>query len=168
MIYKKELNRIGALLVKQQQTLAVAESVTAGLLQNAFANVENASLFYQGGITAYNLLQKITQLSVDPLHAISCNCVSEKVAAEMALGVSRSFKTKWGIAITGYASPVPEQGLEDLFACYAFCFDRNIIKQSTIRAVKETAEAVEHFYLLAVLEDFMEVCTEAGMNTMIK
>jgi nicotinamide-nucleotide amidase len=163
MIYKKELDEVGRHLLKKHHNLAIAESVTAGLLQNVFANTENASLFYEGGITAYNIQQKCTHLFIDPVHAIACNCVSEKVAEEMAVGISRSFKTTWGIAVTGYASPIPEEGFEDLFACYAFCFKREIVKKATIRAEKDKPEAVQQFYVRAVLRDFIQFCTEVEL-----
>src|SRR5205085_2097479 len=127
---------------------------------NLFANMENATLFYEGGITAYNIHQKCTHLFIDPLHAISCNCVSERVAEEMALGISRSFKTTWGIAITGYASPIPEERFEDLYACYAFCFEREIIKKATVRADKAEPGMVQQFYVRAVIKDFIQCCTE--------
>jgi len=81
---KKILTQIGKRLLAKKQTIAVAESVTSGLLQFAFSSMENAADFYQGGITAYNIAQKFKHLTVEPLHALSVNCVSAKVAEQMA------------------------------------------------------------------------------------
>ena len=157
MIYQKELNKIGSMIIKQGHTVAVAESVTAGLIQNIFANVENASIFFQGGITAYNIHQKCTHLFMDPVHAIGNNCVSEKIAEEMAVGICKSFKSTWGLAVTGYASPIPEQGLEDLYACYAFCFRNEIVKHETVRAALHASPGkVQQFYMKTVVEDFIQ------------
>lgn len=160
MVYKKELDKIGGLLRKNQQTVAVAESVTSGLIQNVLANAEYASVFFEGGITAYNLQQKCRLLHVDPVNAITCNCVSEEIAREMALGVADVFKSNWSVAITGYAAPIPEQGLEDLFACYAISFNKEIVKVNTISAIKESPSEVQHFYMLSVVEDFIQCCHE--------
>lgn len=160
MIYKNELDKVARYLVRNHHTVAIAESVTSGLIQNVFSNIFNASQFFEGGITAYNLQQKCTHLFIDPVHAVTCNCVSERVAEEMAVGISKSFKTNWGIAITGYAAPIPEQGLEELYACYAFSFNKKIIRRTTLGAIKEDPEQVQHFYMLAVLEDFIQCCTE--------
>ncbi|MBS1564704.1 MAG: CinA family protein [Bacteroidetes bacterium] len=99
------------------ETIAVAESVSSGLLQAAFSATPGADTFYQGGITAYNLQQKLRHLQVEPVHASACNCVSEQVAMEMALHVCQLFQTDWGIGITGYATPVPESEY-DLYAYY--------------------------------------------------
>ena len=160
MIYKKELNDVCGFIIKHHQTISIAESVTSGLLQNVFSNVKEASFFFAGGITAYNLQQKCTHLFIDPAHAVTCNCVSEKVAEQMALGVSKSFKTNWGMAITGYASPLPEIGVNELYACYAICLDQKILKRSTVKAVTEEPEEVQHFYAMSLIEDFMLLCTE--------
>lgn len=35
------------------ETVAVAESVTSGMLQLAFSQMPNASMFYKGGMTAF-------------------------------------------------------------------------------------------------------------------
>src|SRR5436190_21131457 len=107
---KKVLERLGKKLLKKKQTVAVAESVTSGLLQFAFSCIPDAASFFQGGITAYNIAQKFKHLQVEPLHALSVNCVSSKVAKEMALHVCQLYSSDWGIGITGYASPVPESG----------------------------------------------------------
>src|SRR5688500_10162567 len=120
--YDPLLNHIKTILLEKKQTVAVAESVTAGHLQVMLSLAENAQEFFQGGITTYNLGQKSRHLHVDPIHAISCNCVSERVAAQMANHVASLFMSDWGIAITGYASPVPEKNIQQLFACYAFYF----------------------------------------------
>jgi PncC family amidohydrolase len=132
--------------------------VTSGLLQNVFANAEDASIFFQGGITAYNLHQKCTHLFINPAYAVTCNCVSETVAAEMATGVRTSFKSDWGIAITGYASPVPEVNLVELYACYAISFNSEIVRQSTVTASAATPEKVQQFYASVLIGEFINCC----------
>ena len=84
MFNDKRLASIGKKLLKKKETIAVAESVTSGLLQFAFSTMKDASCFYQGGITTFNIGQKFKHLQVDPVHALAVNCVSQKVADEMA------------------------------------------------------------------------------------
>ncbi len=69
----KKLKKIHDTLARKKETIAVAESVTAGLLQVALAQAENASEFFQGGITVYNLGQKFRHLGVEPIE-----CANEK------------------------------------------------------------------------------------------
>ncbi len=116
------------------ETIAVAESVTAGYLQAALSIADNALQFFQGGITAYNIGQKCRHLHIDPIYALSCNCVSEKVANEMAINVTKSFISDWGMAITGYASKVPEMSINSLFAYYAICYKNEIVETKKIYA----------------------------------
>src|SRR4051794_20552902 len=104
---KNLINRIKDLLIQRHQTISVAESVTAGLLQLSLSSAENALDFFQGGITAYNLGQKARHLHIDPIYALSCNCVSDRIADMLALNVCDLFSSDWGIGITGYASAVP-------------------------------------------------------------
>lgn len=125
MFNAKTLDQVGNYLKNKKETIAVAESVTSGALQLALSSVFEASFFYQGGLTAYNLGQKFKHLSVEPIHAESVNCVSEKVADDMALGISILFGSDWGIGITGYASPVPESH-NKIFAFYSFSYKNKV------------------------------------------
>lgn len=118
MFDKALLNYIKTKLLERKQTLAVFESVTAGLLQAAFASADEAIYFFQGGMTVYNIGQKCRHLPLDPIHAVECNCVSDQVAQIMAKGAVTSFTAHWGIGITGYATAVPESG-NKVFAHYA-------------------------------------------------
>src|SRR4051794_16363752 len=115
------IDRIKEKLMADKQKLSVAESVTSGFLQAAIASAELALQFFEGGITTYNIHQKVRHLNINKVKGEQCNCVSEETAVEMALGVCRLFSTDWGIAITGYATPVPESDFK-LFAYFSICF----------------------------------------------
>ena len=147
---KKELERTGAKLLKKKETIAVAESVTAGLLQFAFSNVPDAAKFFQGGVTAYNIAQKFKHLKVEPLHALSVDCVSQKVATEMALQVCELYTSDWGIGITGYASPVPESN-QKVFAFYAITYKNKVKVSGKITPPKKDPPALQLKYTEMVL-----------------
>jgi PncC family amidohydrolase len=161
MFDKDIIQQIADRIWKRKQTIAVAESVTAGLLQNVFASAKDATCFFQGGLTAYNLEQKVKHLGIDEKHALECNCVSAKVASEMAVGVAGLFSTEWGIGITGYASPVPEENINELFAWYAFARNGNIITATKIEAEKDTPQRVQSSYVNKILESFLVVLKES-------
>jgi nicotinamide-nucleotide amidase len=145
------LRIIGKELQAKQQTISISESVTSGLLQFAFSNMENAEKFYHGGITAYNIGQKFKHLNVEPIHAIEVNCVSQKIADEMALNVAALFNSDWGIGITGYATPAPASG-NKLFAYYSISFRQSIKLSGIVNAKAETPPAVQLFYTDALLK----------------
>ena len=148
---KDILDRIGKKLLKKKQTIAIAESVTSGLLQFAFSNIKDASCFYQGGITAFNLGQKSKHLQVDPVHASSVNSVSQKVAEEMAAHVCILFKSDWGIGITGYASPEPSAG-NKVFAYYAITFKNKIRSKGKLNPKKDQPPEVQEFYADTIIK----------------
>jgi nicotinamide-nucleotide amidase len=103
----KEKSRVLAEQLKSLCTerifVCTAESVTAGHLQALIAAASGASLYFQGGVTAYNIEKKVRLLRVDRMHAASVNCVSAQVASEMARGACSLFGAPIGIATTGYA-----------------------------------------------------------------
>jgi len=145
------IQKIRDSLISRQETIAVAESVTSGLLQFALSQAENATEFYQGGITAYNLGQKSRHLNIEPIHALSLNSVSEKVAGEMALNVCSFFTSDWGIGITGYASPVPESE-NKLFAWYAIAWQDSIVISKKITPKKDEPFRIQQIYVTDVLK----------------
>lgn len=106
---------------KPALTLAVAESLTAGHLPAEIAAVSGASEYFLGGITAYNLEQKVKQLGVNRAHARGVNCVSQRVAVEMASGALKLFGAQLAVATTGYAEPAPKQKVKTPHAWWAIC-----------------------------------------------
>ncbi len=152
------LDKIGELLIRRKETIAVAESVTSGALQLAFSSIKNATNFFQGGITAYNAAQKYKHLCVEPIHATQVNCVSERVAGQLALHVCRSFTSDWGLSVTGYASPVPESE-NKLFAYFAVTHHGSIIREGKMDETPEDSTEIQFRFtrrLLAILAEEME------------
>ncbi|MDQ0593872.1 nicotinamide-nucleotide amidase [Chryseobacterium ginsenosidimutans] len=115
------LEYISSSLINANQTVSIAESVTSGLLQLAFSQMPNASLFYKGGITTYTLPEKVKFLNVDRTEAKENDCVTQDIADTMALNVAKSFETDWGIAITGYATPVRNSGFK-VYSFFSFSY----------------------------------------------
>jgi nicotinamide-nucleotide amidase len=158
MVYNKEaLDRIRDLLMQNKQTVAVAESVTAGHLQAALSNATDAACFFQGGITAYNLGQKCRQLRVEPIQALECNCVSEKVSEQMAREVSRMFLSDYGIAVTGYATPVPEKGIEELFAYLCIVKGEKTLLTKKLSPGKAKAFDAQVTFANSILVEFINI-----------
>ena len=150
------IDRIKDKLITSKQKISVAESVTTGLLQAAFGSAEFALQFFEGGITAYNINQKIRHLEIDRKKGEECNCVSEQTSNEMALGVCELFGTDWGIAITGYATAVPESDFK-LFAYFSICFDREIKLTERIDLKDEKPEEAQLKYVNTILETFLKL-----------
>lgn len=96
---------VGDLLRRRHQTLAVAESCTAGLLGARLTNVAGASDYFLGGVICYRDQVKIEAVGVDPETLALHGAVSAACARELAEGVRRRLGADWGLAITGIAGP---------------------------------------------------------------
>ncbi len=106
----------GLMLEPPRLTLAVAESLTCGLLQARIGSISGASGFFLGGITAYSAEEKARHLGVDRAEAKAVNSVSDRIAEQMAWGACELFGADVGVATTGYAEPSPEWGVAAPFA----------------------------------------------------
>ena len=151
---ERTISGIGKKLLRKKETIAVAESVTAGLLQAAISQADDAIEFFQGGITTYNLGQKYKLLNVEPIHATRVNSVSDKVSAEMALHVIERFNSDWGIGVTGFATAVPESGGK-LFAYYTIARQKKIIAKGKLTAKKMPPLQIQLYYVNKILNAFL-------------
>jgi nicotinamide-nucleotide amidase len=96
---------VGELLVAANQTVAVAESCTGGLLGKLFTEVPGSSRYFLGGIISYADAVKTRLLGVPQETLRSHGAVSERVARAMAEGAAAALASDWAISITGIAGP---------------------------------------------------------------
>ncbi len=94
-----------ARLTASGQSVAVAESLTGGLVAAAFTDVAGASLVLRGGVIAYATDVKARVLGVDEALLASVGSVDAEVAEQMASGVRRLMGATYGLATTGVAGP---------------------------------------------------------------
>ncbi|MBW4040500.1 MAG: CinA family protein [Acidobacteria bacterium] len=97
------------------RTLAVAESLTGGLLADAFVRVPGASAVLLGAVVAYATPVKRTVLGVDAALLEREGPVDPEVARQMADGVRRVVAVDGrpadvGVATTGVAGPEGQGG----------------------------------------------------------
>lgn len=142
----------GDLLVKQNKTIAVAESCTGGRLSDAITNIPGCSQYMLGGIIAYSNKLKMQHLNVTQQDLQNYGAVSRQVALQMAKGVADQTGADIGISTTGVAGPgggTKEKPVGtvwmgfwisgDHFALKAvLADDREINKQRTTMVVLET------------------------------
>jgi PncC family amidohydrolase len=149
------LNSISRVLIERRETVAVAESVTAGLITSMLSRALNATKFLQGGIIVYNLGQKTKHLNVDPISADEVNCVSPEVANQMAAEAGRQFCSHWGIAITGYAAPVPALNIRACFAYYSICKGGETVVSDVLQTNLRGQARVQQYFVDQLLLVFL-------------
>ncbi len=105
-----EAQQVVAELTARGQHVAVAESLTGGLLAAALASVPGASVVFRGAIVAYATDLKASLLGVDQAVLDSRGAVSAETAQAMAEGVRGRLGATFGLATTGVAGPDPAEG----------------------------------------------------------
>ncbi|MEU5436706.1 CinA family protein [Streptomyces sp. NPDC020719] len=105
-----EAARVLRLLTQRDQTVAVAESLTGGLVAAELTGVPGASRAFRGSVTAYATELKRDVLGVDGTLLAERGAVDPEVAQQMAAGVRAVLGADWGIATTGVAGPEQQDG----------------------------------------------------------
>ena len=98
------------LLRQRRQTVAFAESCTAGLVSATLAEIPGASEVLDGGVVTYSNAMKREFLGVPAEILEQDGAVSPRCAAAMAEGLSRRTHSDFVLAITGLAGPGAEPG----------------------------------------------------------
>jgi nicotinamide-nucleotide amidase len=143
-----ELQRIGA-------TVAVAESLTGGLVLAALTETPGASLSVRGGLVVYATDLKAQLAGVDADLLAERGAVDPDVALALARGVRDRLGASIGLGVTGVAGPDPQDGqpVGTVFAAtssarseqvssWTFPGDRRAIREAAVQACVGLLEAV--------------------------
>jgi nicotinamide-nucleotide amidase len=96
---------VGGLLLARGLTLAVAESLTGGLVASRLVAVPGASEWFRGGVVSY-----ASDVKHDLLDVPEGPVVSEAAAMAMADNVRRLLGADVGLSTTGVAGPAEQYG----------------------------------------------------------
>lgn len=125
-------------------SVSVAESVTAGALSCSITAEPGSSKFFRGGVVAYSPTSKKEILNIDIEYAELNNHANDFTTTEMAKAASKMFKSRFGIATTGYSLPYTREANADKCECalniehpyaiiciYDALYDKTIISRET-------------------------------------
>jgi nicotinamide-nucleotide amidase len=148
---------VHTLLVEQQQTLAIAESCTGGMLTSQLVDFAGSSDYLLGGLVTYANAAKESILGVDTDTLAARGAVSLETAAEMAIGARRQLGSHYGLATTGIAGP--DGGTDDKpvgLVVIALCDGEQCWVQA-VRLVNRTRTLVR-IMSCAVAHDMLRRC----------
>lgn len=141
---------IVAALTRRGETVATAESLTAGLVCATLADVPGASLALRGGLVVYATDLKAELAGVDPALLAEHGAVHPEVAAQLAEGARVRCGATWGLGLTGVAGPDPQDGVTPGTVHVGLAGDgvrevrtlrfeggRGAVRQSSVRAALE-------------------------------
>lgn len=98
------------LLMKKGKTLAIAESASAGRLCSEFVgNNDGASKVLKEGIVCYTIESKCKRFGIDPEFFDSFSASSIECSKTLAYNLKRYSDADVTIAVTGYASNIPDE-----------------------------------------------------------
>lgn len=96
---------VAELLKKTRKTVAVAESLTGGLISSRLTSQPGSSEFFIGGIICYHNRIKVMELGVPANIIAKESPVSKDVAIAMAEGIRKRYRADIGLSATGVAGP---------------------------------------------------------------
>lgn len=105
-----DLPALHARLRELGATVAVAESLTGGLVCAALTDTAGASNTVRGGLIVYATDLKAELAGVDPELLRRVGAVHADVAAQLATGVRARLGAALGLGVTGVAGPDPQDG----------------------------------------------------------
>jgi nicotinamide-nucleotide amidase len=97
-------------LTVRRQSVATAESLTAGLLAATLAGVPGASEVLRGGLITYTEYTKVALAGVAPQILDEVGPVAGPTARALAVGARQRCDATWGVGLTGVAGPEPHGG----------------------------------------------------------
>lgn len=99
-----------AVLKNTQQSIAVAESLTAGLVQSTLGSVPGASSVFLGGFVTYSNEMKMKLLGVPEKLLKDHGAVSRECALAMARQTQKKTGSDYALSLTGVAGPTEVEG----------------------------------------------------------
>jgi nicotinamide-nucleotide amidase len=97
--------RLAERLKAREQTLAVAESSSGGLISAALLAVPGASAYFLGGAVVYTGRARMRLLDITREDVAGMRSASEPYALLLARTARERFDATWGVSETGAAGP---------------------------------------------------------------
>jgi len=139
---------VGGVLVERRETVATAESCTAGLVSATLTRVPGSSDFFWGGTVVYGADAKIELAGLDPELLEEHGTVSATTTEALAETIRDRSGATYGVAVTGWAGPTaaPGEAVGRVFGAVAghhgvvsrqwdFDGDRDAVRAAAVGAV---------------------------------
>jgi PncC family amidohydrolase len=112
--------KIGAILKERQQTIAVGESSSGGLISAALLAIPGASAYFAGGAVVYTRDSRRELLGIPDEAFKGIKSVTPELALILAHGARQRLSAIWGISEIGAAGPTGTRyGNPPGFTCIA-------------------------------------------------
>lgn len=148
------IRKIHNFLLKNNKTIAVAESCTGGMISSCLTKLSGSSKYFILGAVTYSNKAKEKILKIPHKVIVKNGAVSEAVALLMAKNIRKIAKTDFGIGITGIAGPTGGSLQKPIGTVFIAISDKNktICKKSQFKGARANIKkqaALKAFDLLA-------------------
>ena len=141
-------------LRREGLTVAIAESLTGGLVAAALVDQPGASAVLRGGIVAYATELKHDLLGVDASLLAEHGAVHPDVAVQMAAGVRERCAADWGVATTGVAGPEMQDG--------------HAVGEVYVAVVRSTGSEVRGLFLPGTRPEVRAATVQAALDLVVE
>ncbi len=121
--HQKEILRLA---LETGDSIATAESCTAGMISAALTDLAGSSAIFDRGFVTYSNAAKIEMLGVRLETLETYGAVSEEVAREMARGARDRSKASLAISVTGIAGPGGSEHKPEGRVCFGVASETGI------------------------------------------
>ena len=128
-----EMNNVVAnLLIENNFTISVAESLTGGKISSMLVEKSGISESFLEGVVCYSNKSKINTLGVNEETLEKFGAVSEEVAKEMALGVANRLGADFAVATTGIAGPNSDESGKPVGLAYIGIYSKGEVSTKEV------------------------------------
>lgn len=105
VIGKTTVEQVCELLRQSRMSIAVAESLTGGLISERLTTLAGSTDYFVGGVVCYSNRSKVTEVGVPAKVIAEHGAVSKETVLSLAENIRKRLKADIGLAATGYAGP---------------------------------------------------------------
>lgn len=143
-------------LLSEGEKVAVAESVTGGMLSSAICSIDGASQVFYEGIISYDSASKVRRLHVPATVIQEHTAVSSEVCEAMLKGVLANKEVKYGIVTTGYATSKDPDLCGKAFVGYGTSNKHCVVEVKYDGSRNDIREKITNFALFSLLTTIKE------------
>ena len=158
---KNKVKLVQERFLQKKETLAVAESLTGGLLSSWLSSLPGASKFFLGSLVTYSSFSKQKFLSVPARLLKSKGAVNAEVCRLMAQGIIKKWGSDWALSLTGVAGPGKNTVDPEPGTVFLGLFGPSVQKVERILLQKKNRQDIRRQSAVFAL-DFL--CSEIGFT----
>ncbi|MBN2483131.1 MAG: CinA family protein [Candidatus Omnitrophica bacterium] len=132
------MKKIIKILRSQEETIALAESVTGGYASYLLTKTPGSSEVFKLGAVVYSLFAKEKLLRLSKKHLLKTNGVSPLTVKLLAQAVKKKARSSIGAAIVGYAGPEAPKGQKGIVHMAVSTGAKTVVKSQKFRGPRDT------------------------------